>query len=183
MSISSISEVHKTPDSIYAIDIDDTILYYEHLPETWWTELTEKISSYPANANALATDNSQILSIWESIIKISVPTAINPKEFMQLVEYCKTHNSHLVLLTARYTRLDSITREHIKILFPDYHPEIIFCSNENKGLKLRQAYGYIDMSIDVNKYNHLYFIDDKQYNIDDVISEYPMAKTYLFQRT
>jgi hypothetical protein len=174
--MSSISEVRKTPESIYAIDIDETILYYENLPETWWLELAKKIASYPADASADASaDNDRILSIWENIIKKSVPVAINPKEFMELVEYCKNHNSHLILLTARYTRLDSITREHLKIIFPDYQPEIIFCSNENKGLKLRQA-------IDVNKYKHLYFIDDKQYNIDNVVAEYPLAKTHLFQR-
>jgi len=174
--ISSLADVPKTPESIYAIDIDDTILYYEHLPETWWNKLKENLREKFAPSLTATENNAKILSIWENIIKICKPIAIDPTEFMALVEYCKNHNSHLVLLTARSNRIDSITREHLKILFPDYQPEIIFCDIENKGSQLRQA-------IDVNKYNHLYFVDDKQYNIDDVVAEYPTGHTYLFQRT
>jgi len=51
-----------------------------------------------------------------------------------------------------------------------------FSTEENKNI-------FILSSIIINANRCGYYGDDKQYNIDDVISEYPMAKTYLFQRT
>ena len=161
INLKSLSKIPLKPNSLYVIDIDETLIYYKHLPKTWWDKIKELY--LPVYDGDIVKTNKKALNVWERIVKNSQPHPVERDIFEKIIKYCLQHNSTILLLTARSDYMDTYTRDHLSIVYPYYNPEIIYCNNENKGIHLEV---YLQTTDRV--YETIHFVDDKLQNVIDV---------------
>ena len=162
--IRNYDEIHVLPNSFIFIDLDETILHFPYINQSWW-EKTKKLYNLLNDT----TSDDRTYQDWESIIYDYKPTSLDKKQFNKLLERVHNTGSKICILTARNKRLENITRQHLldcEIKIPD-----IYFSNK-KGLTIN----YIK---NLTMHNGpIIFIDDLITNINDVQNINPEVITY-----
>jgi hypothetical protein len=173
--ISSFKSVLRKENSLYVIDLDDTLFYYPNLGKKWWNERMEYKMTYE-NKTFKQADH-ELFYDWEAEVPKSQAVYTDEIESKKLFEDCKSLNSDVIFLTARYDRLEEITKKHINQLYPNLNYPVFFSNEKPKGEKLREIFN--EKKID-NKYETIHFIDDLTRNCSSISKEFPNANTYLF---
>jgi len=162
--IQNYDEIDVLPNSLIFIDLDETILHFPYIDQSWW-EKTKKLYNLLNDT----TSEDRTYRDWESIIYDYKPTLLDKTQFIKFLERVNNSGSKISILTARNKRLESITRQHLRdcdIPISDIH-----FSNE-KGYTIN----YIKNTIRHN--GPIIFIDDINSNIYDVEIINPEAITY-----
>jgi hypothetical protein len=174
-TIKSFHEIQFTPKTLYVLDFDDTIAKFDGIHNNWWTERFE--FHYEAHS---CFGKAEELSLyeWKEKVELIEPVHVDEGGLNYLIEHCSESGSHFVILTARNKVLKDMTNEHLNKLLPDHNIDVIYCSFENKGLMMEK---YIEKELSEHEFEHIVFIDDKEYNLDAFMSHHPDATCYLME--
>lgn len=158
--------------SLIMIDIDDTILKYEHLDKTWWKNTFNK--HYDETANYDESDRLT-LSMWKSLVYNSEPQYVDKSGIFDLFERAKQLNCKIIFLTARCETLKIITTEHLNKL-GIYVDEIYFTPNIEKGIVLKRLKDVL-----YNEYVHTISIDDHIPNLESIHNNFKNESISLYR--
>ncbi len=175
-----VQSVHKTTKCLVALDIDETILYFEEFDRKWWTKTFD--NNYKT-IKCYDTADQQTLKDWQNLISIHKPKMVDSENFNMILNLHETKALDLVFVTARDKGITDVTIKHFEQLGIPTHLPIIFCGSTNKGTALAK---HIKEEKEKEKYKHIIFADDIQRNIDDVEKEFEtveniVLKTFLIE--
>lgn len=169
--ITSFKDIPLQPGTLYVLDFDETIAYYDGINQAWWSERFdyhyEKHSDYN-KADRLS------LKDWMDHISFLQPRHVDKEGLNNIINHCNgTPNSHVMILTARDIMLEDVTRKHMDLLSPNEQLDIVFCNGEHKGEKLKE---YFDQN--GQSYKNIIFVDDLDQNLKEVMEIYKNARCY-----
>lgn len=173
--ISSFKNVTRCRNSLYVVDIDDTLFYYPNLGKKWWNQMVNHKTTH--EKKTLKQAEHELFYEWENIIPNSEPQYTDEKGSKQFFDDCLKMNNDVIFLTARHDRLFDITKKHVNELYPEIDYPIYFSNEKNKGDKLKEI---LNKDFKDIKYDEIHFIDDLVRNCYDVQNVIPTVKTYLF---
>lgn len=158
--------------SLVMIDIDDTILKYEHLNKTWWKNTFDK--HYNETADYDESDKLT-LNMWKSLIHNAEPQYVDKSGIFDLFERAKQLNCKIIFLTARCETLKIITIEHLNKL-GIYIDEIYFTPNIEKGIVLKKLKNEM-----YDEYLHTISIDDHIPNLESIHNNFETMSHTLYR--
>lgn len=174
-TISKLSEIPLQPDTLYVLDFDETVVYYDGINRQWWEQ---RFKHHYDTHNDHDKADQLALKDWFEHIKFLQPNHIDYHGFKNIIKHCESsRNSHVMILTARDVRLENITREHMAILSPDHQLDIVFCCGKDKGEQLQL---YLDRH--EHEFEHIIFVDDQVNNLANFIETHVDAKCYHITR-
>jgi hypothetical protein len=162
--ISDFQEIALTSNTLYVLDFDETVVYFDNINSGWWKKRFEHHSKTQDNT---CKANKLVLKDWKNHISYNGPKHVDKQGFNSIVNHCVESggSSHVIILTARDISLTDVTENHLNTISPNADINIIFCSGDNKGCKLQE---YIDQrSKDKPVFDHIIFVDDRLYNLVD----------------
>ena len=170
----TIADFEKIPiqaDTLYVLDFDETVTYYDGIDHDWWKA---RIEHYYSLHECYDTADNYALDDWLARVEYLDPQHVDQDGYRKIIEHCESEpNSHVVILTARNIKLEDITKKHLQQLSPDSKVDIIFCNGEHKGEQMQQ---YIDLhELD---YEHIIFVDDRLQNLVDFKSTHADAQCF-----
>jgi len=169
MEIKQFSEILPIKkQTIIALDIDETILYYDSIDSKWWSNSFKK---YWELSKDYDTADKESHNEWVEYIKNKEPNHTDKEGLDLLIK----SDAKIIFVTARNSIMRDITKYHMSKLGIE-NPDIIFCAHADKGILLEKW-------INNNNYDdhNLIFIDDKHSNITDVKTKIPHAICYQFK--
>ena len=170
--ITKFSELPKVKNGLYVFDIDETILVFKEVSDTWWKRNYEKIYKETGDMDYAVNKMSKLFA---DIVKTHKPEPTDIEGFRDIENNIGEDNNIIIFLTARPESLESATHRqiaemHLKNPYPIYF-------SEEKGLKLK----WILDNVSSDKYfDSIIFVDDKIYNIEDVQKECPQVQCFQF---
>lgn len=168
--ISGFQDIVLQKETLYVLDFDETIAYFEGIHKGWWKDRFEH--HYEHNDHDIAEEMA--LKDWMQHVTYVDPTHVDKDGFENIIQYCVSEpSSRIVILTARNISLENVTEAHMKIISPDNDIDIIFCSGEHKGYVLQD---YLDKHD--SEYKHIIFIDDLRKNLVDFKSVHSDSQCY-----
>jgi len=175
ISIGTFSDVEVRPNSLVLVDIDETILFYEHIDGRWWQErIDHHMQSRTcdrASACARAIDD------WFTHIQAHLPRPTDAAGLETLLGQIRRSHSTLRLVTARNPKYKDITEAHLSHLgFGDLSGSVCYLSGASKGQ-------YIMDNLAPGAYDSVTFIDDLEHNIASVaesLRAHPRLETFQF---
>lgn len=158
-------------NSLILCDIDDTVLVFPKYPESFYKESYHYYTSIGytiEQAKHLIENDCNLYNFFKKRI-------ITDKDgFFSLLEKIKKTNSKLCFLTARYEHYHQLTIKELKNVDIDCTEIPIFYTNGTlKG-------NYIKQKIDLSNYEHIIFIDDNDFHLENVNKEHPHIMCYKF---
>jgi len=156
--IKNYDEINILPNTLVIMDLDETIIQFRGINETWW-------QYYKRTKGELLAYRE-----WLKHISKTLPELLDSIEFSRLMNRIQQTNSRMVILTARSIKLCELTLQqltHCNIHLP--LEDIYFSDKKGKithDLKKRYAY------------SNIVFVDDKKNNIDDVTLWNPEVTCY-----
>jgi hypothetical protein len=156
--IQNYDEIIIQPNTLVVMDLDETIIQFKGMYETWWED-------YKRN-------NSDIFVYreWVKHISSTLPDLLDSVEFSRLMNRIKKTNSRMIVLTARNLKLCELTLQ--QLTYCNIHlplDDIYFSDKKGKTLhSLKRKYSY----------SNIVFVDDKKKNIDDVALWNPEVNCY-----
>lgn len=170
--ITTFFDVKIRKNSLIMIDIDDTILKYEHLDKQWWKNTFN--THYEISKNYDVSDQ-YTLNLWKSEIHKSYPLHVDKSGIFDLFERAKYENCKIIFLTARCSTLKEITIKHLNEL-EIFIDDIYFTPNVEKGIILKKIKTEI-----YGKYLHTICIDDIDSNLESIYSNFNEESISLFK--
>lgn len=175
--INTFDKINISFNSLYVIDLDDTLFYYPNLGRKWWDKtFKQKLEKYGCESTA----DLKTLEEWEKIIVNSIPHHVDEKGFKNLMNHCDNTNSHIVFLTARNERTIELTHNHVRELYPNHGYEIYFANGKFKGKKMYEILN--EYSINYTEFDNIHFIDDSLTNCNHVKEMHPHINVYHFNQ-
>lgn len=173
--INTFDKINKSYNSLYIIDLDDTLFYYPNLGKKWWNEsYKQKLEQYRCEKYS----NLKTLEEWEIKIVNSIPNHIDINGFNNLIDHCNNTDSNIIFLTARNERTIDITYNHVKELYPNNNYDIYFANGNYKGNKIDEILNNYNNNYKI--YDNIHFIDDCIFNCNDVKDKHPHINVYQF---
>lgn len=174
ININSFFDVKIKENCLIMIDIDDTILKYDHLNKKWWKDT---FNAY--YKETLNYDQSDILTLnlWKSLIHTSNPKHVDKSGLFDLFDRAKQLNCKIIFLTARCEKLKSITIDHLNYL-GIYINDIYFTPVIEKGIILKKL-----KYNEYNSYIHTICIDDHQPNLESIKNNFLNEEITLYKMT
>lgn len=149
--------------TLYAFDVDETVLYFREIADTFWDNGRPK---------------EEALVEWRELVKTSEPIPTDSVFLSMFLERIAHEESCILFVTARDYDLTEITRTHLHKVGVRVPFGLVCTSLCPKGKVLKWLLK--------NKYSaqcdHVIFIDDLFTNIEDVQRELPDATVFLFKR-
>jgi len=143
-----------TNNTLYVLDIDDTLMVYEGIDKNWWKN---KIAE-------LGENEELALQEWIMHIHTCEPKHTHADSFNAFIE--NTKGSNIICLTARNEALKTITEEHLSQIGIEGIP-IYYSHGSTKGLVLKDIVASTFPDI-----TNIVFIDDNKNNILSVNKEF-----------
>lgn len=160
-TIRDFSQIQGYENTLYVIDIDDTLIRFRELGKIWWNHI------YSAYVIEYKGEHHQArwatLKTWMEKIYMYKPYPISLWSFQALQEKVKENGSELILLTARDASLRAITEQNLKDCFIDIPSDKIYF-NEEKGKAIKEI-------VLQGGYSKVIFVDDMPKNLEDVRME------------
>jgi hypothetical protein len=175
--IKSFSEIDIQPNTIVLCDIDDTLLHHPGINHSWSNLISVffNIQHFEETGTHNQTEsNKKAVKFCDDVFN-TIPLQHTDREgFFDMVK----KSTEFAFVTARQENAKNFTYENLKSL--DIDPEIMkvhFCGNEAKG-------EYIVRNFDLEKYDHVVFIDDQLRNVENVVSvvNHVGLKVYRFEQ-
>lgn len=182
--ISGFQDIVLQKETLYVLDFDETIAYFEGIHKGWWKDRFEHHCEH--NDHDIAEELA--LKDWMKHVTYVDPTHVDKDGFENIVKYCVSEpSSRIVILTARNKKievlsqlfendiisLENVTEAHMKIISPDHDIDIIFYSGDHKGYVLQD---YLDKHD--SEYQHIICIDDLRKNLVDFKSVHSDSQCY-----
>lgn len=169
--ISDFSQIPLQPDTLYVLDFDETVVYYDGINREWWQQ---QFKHYYTQHEDYNRAEQQSLHEWIDHINFLSPQHVDQKGFHGIIDHCEGEpGSHVIILTARNITLSDVTEAHLDILSPDKKLDIVFCDGEHKGIKLEEY-----LKEHRQQYKHIVFVDDLQANICDFQETHTEARCF-----
>lgn len=169
-NITKFSEMIILNNSLYVFDIDETFMVFKNITDKWWAKkINEYLKYYGDNKKAQLKMNE----LFYKIITKEHPKPTDLKGFKNLETVSNKINNDIIFLTARSEQYKELTLKHLNYVYPNINHDVYF--SKKKGLKLKEI---IENS--KKKYDKIIFVDDKQYNIDNVLQILPNTLCYKF---
>ena len=157
--IESFVQLPSYGNSLYVLDIDETTIYYLNNCDDKYLKTIEEFEKTMNRTKAFDQANR----IWESNLYKEDPIVTDPEGMDKLQKFCRDNNSKIVFLTARMEHVRDITEKQMLELFRWLKKEDIYiCNGTEKGTVLK------NILKDHKNYDHVVFVDDKDYNIKSV---------------
>lgn len=153
-------------DSLVVMDLDDTLISFPEIHATWWKDTKEnyKLTVDDENADILTFQE------WVAFMSSHIPE-LDKDAYIDLLEKVNKTDSTLIIVTARKSYLEDITRTQLDQCGID--AEIYFSHEKGKLINsIRKKYKHI----------HLVFADDNINNVNDVKLHNPDASVYCIAR-
>lgn len=157
----SFKDIDVKENSLIFCDIDDTVLYYEIITSNWWR------------------NNGLNYERWQKTIATLEPLK-TCEYFADFLERVEKSNSKVAFVTARNPIIKELTETHLLYLFRNHShllwkTELHMLDGTTKG-------EYINATFEIEKYEHLIFIDDIKSNVDSFSNtvEHDNKKGYHF---
>ena len=161
--ISNFKSIEIREQSLIFLDIDETIYYYKDITPEWW-EKTIKYYSSLLKTYDKETVKTLSLKEWAYYVYHHNPIFTDESGFNNLLKQVRETNSKIIFVTAREQCFEYITKKDFSYLnIPYENYDIFHLSGQSKGKKIKEH-----ILLNIKKYYHFYFIDDMQYNLDDV---------------
>lgn len=168
-TIKKFSEILSINNGLYVFDIDETFMVFNGITGKWWEkESNALLGRYPKEKAERLMDEKFRKKITKKNPK---PTDLNG--FKDIEKRSKLLNNDIIFLTARTEDYREITMKQLEYIYPGINYPVYFSSEKGKALK-----EIIDNS--EKKYEEVVFVDDKDYNINDVLMDNPETRCYLF---
>jgi len=156
--IQNYDEIFIQPNTLVIMDLDETIIQFKGIYETWWED-------YKRNNSDLF-----VYRQWIKHISSTLPDLLDKNEFLRLMNRINKTNSKMIILTARNMKLCELTLQQLS--YCDIHlplEDIYFSDKKGKTThSLKRRYSY----------SNIVFVDDKKKNIDDVKMWNPEVNCY-----
>lgn len=179
-TIENFSMVPHLKNTIYVLDIDETLLYYEGMNEKWWEKtMIEMMKIYDTFEEADYEANE----LWYRVITKIKPVITDPSGFIQLRQFIenKKNNCYLIFLTARLEKYKEITEKDLNDTIPKFKYQVLYSKKfpDNKGTILQNYFN--ENPLIFNSINDIVFVDDKERNLKNMIGEHPNSKCFLYK--
>lgn len=158
-TINKFKDIKIIPNSLFIIDIDDTLIKFENINFSWWINIINKYFLITKNidqSEKLANDE------WINVIKTKKPFLVD-NYIYDFINKLKLNNCKIILLTARDKRLKKMTELHlskVNLLFNDIY------YNKNKGQELKKILKILNKNFD-----DIIIVDDRVFNLIDIKKE------------
>ena len=160
--IKSFSEIDIQPNTIVLCDIDDTLLHHPGINHSWSNLISVffNIQYFEQTGTHNQTEsNKNAIKFCDDVFN-TIPLQHTDREgFFDMVK----KSTEFAFVTARQENAKNFTYENLTAL--DIDPEtfvVHFCGNVEKG-------EYIVQHFDLEKYDHVVFIDDQIRNVENVL--------------
>lgn len=154
--INKYEQIPIIPNSLIVLDIDETLIKFEHVDKKWWK--TEFDAIYSTNRNYILTEQ-MVLNKWLNIVSNSKPSLVD-NCIHQFIQNAEQTNCKIVLLTARNNSLFELTLRHLAEVGLNFS-HIYF--NENKGQELTKI-----ITNEFVSYKNIIVVDDLVANLLDI---------------
>jgi hypothetical protein len=174
--ISSIKSFIQIPTNVektlYVFDIDETFMVFRCITDDWWQK---KLNEYRKFYNDEDRAQREMDKLFHKIITSEKPKPTDLEGFKKIEKTLDVLNSNIIFLTARTEDYREITLEQLDYIYPGISKKYpVYFSNE-KGKTLKKI---IENS--EKEYTRVVFVDDKDFNIKDVLKDVPYANCYKF---
>ena len=168
-TIKKFSELLPINNGLYVFDIDETFMVFQGITGQWWEkEYNALLGRYPKEKADRLMDEK-----FRKKISYGKPKPTDLKGFKDIEKKAKILNNDIIFLTARTEDYREITLKQLDYIYPGINYPVYFSSEKGKTLK-----EMIDNSD--KTYEQVVFVDDKDYNIDAVLTDNPETNCYLF---
>jgi hypothetical protein len=157
-NINSFSQIDSIkPNSLVVLDIDDTIMKFQHVDTEWWDKIyNQLLPTYKENTY------TQVELLWTDYVSNNKPVVQDKENLYKFLDTITIRNCQLILLTARDKSISLLTTKHLKECGIDMHWSRIFYSR-NKGSELKYIVSTIFPEI-----QNIIFVDDLIENLIDI---------------
>lgn len=163
-TIRNFAQVPVRKRTLYAIDVDETVLYFREIARTFWDDGRRP--------------REEALEEWRELVKTSEPIPTDPVFLSMFLERITHEESCILFVTARDFDLTTLTRTHLhKVVDVRVPFDLVCTSGDPKGKVLNWLWKHKYRMCD-----HVIFIDDLLTNIEDVQRELPDASVFMFSR-
>lgn len=159
--ITSFSQVVLAEKSILIFDIDETVLKYDQINQSWWNT---KIKHFYEIYEDQHVANQKAHDLWITHVDITLPEYTDKNGFFDLVNKAHKINIPIIFITARPQYLDELTIRHLNHLNINVG-DVYYTNRSNKGIAMENI-----IEINYPNINEIIFIEDSQHNIHDVIN-------------
>lgn len=162
-TISKFKSIKLKNNSLIFLDIDETIYYYKDITPEWWEKT---INYYSSLLTTYDKETVKTLSLkeWAYYVYHHNPIFTDESGFYNLLKQVQETNSKIIFVTAREKCFEYITKKDFSYLnIPYENYDIFHLSGQSKGKKIKEQ-----IFLNIKQFNHFYFIDDMQHNLDDV---------------
>lgn len=173
--IRSFDDIKLKPNTLILSDIDETILKFDQVNQTWWKN---NFNSHYLVHNDYAQADEYAFSKWIEVISITKPSHTDHTGFFRLLGRVQRSNSEIEFITARNSELILHTSRHFEDLELNYMDfQVHHLGGFSKGKYIQSMFGN-----KLSKYDHIIFIDDLEHNILSVLDNviHPSLQTYQF---
>jgi hypothetical protein len=149
------------PNSLIICDIDETFLYF---PNNYNKLLENNINFYNNITIAIEKTNLE----WSNVINNTVAKATDFDGFIRLLQRLKYNQSNICFLTARSDHLENIefTKKNFSQIGINYNAfTVMYSYTIPKG-------EYIKLNLNLDNYSQVIFIDDMDYNLQNVYNNF-----------
>lgn len=167
--IKNFSEIMSINNGLYVFDIDETFMVFRGITGAWWNkEYKNLLSIYSPEKAEQEMDKK-----FYKIIQKEHPKPTDLKGFKDIEKKAKVLKNDIIFLTARTENYRDITLKQLEYVYPGINYPVYFSSE--KGKKIKEI-----LENSEKKYEQVVFVDDKDYNINDVLIDNPETLCYLF---
>ena len=151
-------------ETLVVLDIDETILYYDTITNTWWEDTFNDFYKQTRDYDVADTLTTQL---WKTTIDHNKPHHTDKNGLQYLLR-----NYNCVFITARTPDLMDHTRYEFDVLGIPYN-NVYYSGDRNKSDVL--------LPLLTDNIKHVVFVDDRVYNCTDVKDALTNVTTHIFQ--
>ena len=160
--ISNYDEIILLNKSLVCIDLDETIIHFHGINQTWWKNRKKAYSLIDD-----LTSDEMAYKDWLDVIHNNTPKMLDEIQFNNLMERVKNTGSKIVIITARNHKLEKLTDKHL-----------LDCNIRISDIYYSHKKGNVVNQIKRLHNGPIIFIDDVIDNINDVKNINPEVTTY-----
>lgn len=165
--VKSFSDIIIHKNSLVVLDIDETVMKFQHICEKWWQNRFDHY--YDITKDYDASDKLSY-NEWTNHITITTPEHMDEKGFVNLLNNCSKMNCEMIYVSARPPDLLAITLQQMSVL-NIVDPVVHLIGDKNKGIFINNL---------INGHDNLIFVDDRLQNIIDVMNNVNMVNKYMY---
>ena len=173
---SSFGPININPNSLVLCDIDDTLIRYDLTLD----DFVKKTRDYLISVNDYLDEEYTFCLAKDEFAEYrdsKCPYMTDKKGWDKMYNQIKETCSKLIFITARSIEYKEITRKHFEsneLNYLDFDIHYTFEHSMSKAM-------YIQQYINMDGFDHIYFIDDQVSIVKNVKITFPQIECYIFK--